>query len=258
MFRILRIIHFWFFFCCAVFLIGFGIIGGILTKDVPPALIFVILGSLCAAFSYLLRKKKTSEQSTNLKKSDSFNKKQLNSAGLTAFKLLAKGILEDNSVSYDEAVALQSFLAGCSQNDTKIRHLKVVVDNVLHDDILDKDEAEELRVLLSEFLDSQKPIKSQKKTKKAIRLKQKKYKKSVIENAVTTYAELEAGLEYFINYIDSVGNISEREIFVHSIKKNKAGNDIVYARCKAANANRSFRLDRITMAIDLETGEVII
>ncbi|WP_042587468.1 WYL domain-containing protein [Burkholderia sp. MSHR3999] len=57
-----------------------------------------------------------------------------------------------------------------------------------------------------------------------------------------------------INYTDSLGTQSIREI---DIRHYFPRGGYIRAYCHTAKASRTFRLDRINQAIDLETGEVL-
>lgn len=59
-----------------------------------------------------------------------------------------------------------------------------------------------------------------------------------------------------IKYTDSDNKNSEREIIVRRFDESLY-NGLILSRCLKRNATRSFRVDRITECIDLETGEVV-
>lgn len=178
------------------------------------------------------------------------------------FKKLANQVIADGKIESDEALALQSFLyKNGGYEDHRTRHIIVIVDDVLADGKIDDAESRELTTVLGEFVDSidrpasaPKPIiknRSEPIDVSTLGLNE------LVGNRVFA-GTIESRKDYFITYTDSKGDTTEREIFVSSIKTNKAGNDIVYARCKSAGAMRSFRLDRIDEAIDMETGELVI
>lgn len=58
-----------------------------------------------------------------------------------------------------------------------------------------------------------------------------------------------------IRYSDAQDNASERVIRIHSVKPNLGQ---VYAWCTMRNAMRTFRIDRMRQAVDLDTGEIIV
>ncbi len=162
-------------------------------------------------------------------------------------------ILEDDVVTLEEAKELKQCIASSNINDDQIKYIELTVARALIDDHLDEREAEELRVLLGEYVDS-KLVEEQQKP-----LKPKKVKpKEEISNIENIEGSFVSGKEYYIQYKDTKGNMSEREIIFLSYTENKAGNTIARSKCKKANAIRSFRADRIIEAIDVETGEIVI
>ncbi|MDB5953840.1 MAG: hypothetical protein JWP60_448 [Ramlibacter sp.] len=62
-------------------------------------------------------------------------------------------------------------------------------------------------------------------------------------------------IEPRITYVDGKGETTTRDI--RTIKYTVGSPGRIYAYCKRAKANRTFRTDRVREAIDLETGEVI-
>lgn len=164
------------------------------------------------------------------------------------FCLMAEGALHDAVITNKEAAAILYFLQNHGgDDDSRVRHIAAIIRDSEKNDGFDAGDAEELKVVLSEFLDAdyfkiEKPKKA--KPKKAPRVKVK-------------LGEIKPNHSYQITYIDSKGNSSEREIYCTSIHFNKYGNEIVYGRCKKANATRSFRRDRIIEAVDVETGEIV-
>ncbi|MDP8160233.1 hypothetical protein QJU74_04035 [Pasteurella atlantica] len=171
--------------------------------------------------------------------------------------VLFNKILEDDIVTLEEAKELQQNISSSSINDRQIKHIELTLARVLIDDHLDEKEAEELRVLLGEYVDSEN-TKSKPKPQKPKKLKPKEPIKKENSNSASIYNPLFIGKEYYILYQDFEGNISERGIIVLSYTENKMGNLIVKSKCKKANAIRHFRLDRIIEAVDLETGEIIL
>jgi len=59
-----------------------------------------------------------------------------------------------------------------------------------------------------------------------------------------------------INYTDGNGDISKREISVREFDDKLYGG-IIMAHCHLRNGTRTFRFDRISSAIDTDTGEII-
>jgi hypothetical protein len=58
-----------------------------------------------------------------------------------------------------------------------------------------------------------------------------------------------------IKYVDSDGNSSER--IIHVLRYEDSSPGVMVANCLKAKARRSFRTDRVSEAIDIDTGELI-
>ena len=59
-----------------------------------------------------------------------------------------------------------------------------------------------------------------------------------------------------INYVDAKGQESERRITMKSISETYDGDYVIQSYCHEKNAQRMFKLSRITRLVDMETGEV--
>lgn len=59
-----------------------------------------------------------------------------------------------------------------------------------------------------------------------------------------------------ITYTDAQGQISERRITIKSISESYDGDYIIQAYCHEKQAQRSFKLSRISKLVDMETGEM--
>lgn len=59
-----------------------------------------------------------------------------------------------------------------------------------------------------------------------------------------------------INYVDGQGQRTSRTIDVHKFGEYK-GSALIIAWCRLRDANRTFRADRISKCIDIETGEIV-
>lgn len=59
-----------------------------------------------------------------------------------------------------------------------------------------------------------------------------------------------------INYVDAKGQESERRITMKSISETYDGDYVIQSYCHEKNAQRTFKLSRITRLVDMETGEV--
>lgn len=173
------------------------------------------------------------------------------------FRQLVKMALSNGLVEHDEAAYLYTYLRkeGGLQ-DSRTRHLVIVLAATLKDGIFDEDEAEDMRVLLSEFADADLFSLPQKKKVSSPRKTRKSKAKKVKERVRPVLGDLIEGSTYDLTYCDADGNFSERRVHVREIAFNKFGNEIVKGRCQLAKATRSFRRDRIISAIDVATGEI--
>jgi len=59
-----------------------------------------------------------------------------------------------------------------------------------------------------------------------------------------------------ISYSDANGNVTKRKVRVSKFDENWHGGTI-FGHCELRKQNRTFRFDRITSCVDLETGEII-
>lgn len=55
---------------------------------------------------------------------------------------------------------------------------------------------------------------------------------------------------YYLEYVDTQGEITERKIRANSINKNKNGEYLIHAYCHLRKENRTFRVDRIHKILD--------
>ena len=170
------------------------------------------------------------------------------------FCQLVRMTLSDNVVEQAEAEYLYRYLRehGGLQ-DSRVRHIAVVLAATLADGQLDEEEAEELRVLLGELIDADLPSLPCPRQRNRNRRWQ-----NISPASRNPYGEILPGNTYDISYCDSAGNITERRVHVREISHNRAGNEIVKGRCFLADATRSFRRDRILSAVDVATGEVCV
>ena len=166
--------------------------------------------------------------------------------------------MSDGVVEHDEAAYLYAYLRkeGGLQ-DSRTRHLAIVFAATLNDGIFDEEEAEEMRVLLGEFVDADLHPAPKPAPKPQPKPKQKVHRRTVAESSPYSGLILE-GRTYDFIYSDVDGNVTDRRVHVREIAFNSAGNEIVKGRCYLANATRSFRRDRILTAIDIDTGEICI
>ena len=179
----------------------------------------------------------------------------MNASDYADFCQLVRMTLSDNVVEQAEAEYLYRYLREHDGlQDSRVRHIAIVLAATLADGQLDEEEAEELRVLLGEFLDADLPSPPRPRQRSRDRRRQNA-PPPVSDNP---YGMILPGNTYDISYCDSGGNISERRVYVREISHNRAGNEIVKGRCFLVDATRSFRRDRILSAVDVDTGEVCV
>ena len=174
------------------------------------------------------------------------------------FRHLVQMALADGVVAHEEAQYLFNYLMEKNGNwDSRTRHLAIVLNATLRDGVFDEVEAEEMRVLLGEFVDADLHPTPKPAPKPQPKPKQKVRRRTVAESSPYSGLILE-GRTYDFIYSDVDGNVTDRRVHVREITFNSAGNEIVKGRCYLANATRSFRRDRILTAIDIDTGEICI
>ncbi|EID7697625.1 hypothetical protein CS266_RS12190 [Vibrio parahaemolyticus] len=174
---------------------------------------------------------------------------------------LADKILEDDIVDLEESKKLRAWFKRYpeSKEDSKTKELAATVELYLEDKVLDNDEALHLLALLTDFCDgfeereqaNQKP-KKKPAPKSGTRI-------NVDESSGLSFLnELESGAQYFMNYKDAAGKVSDREIVLRKIEQNASGDTYVKAFCLMRNSIRTFRADRITGICSVETGEAFV
>ncbi|HHC7143923.1 hypothetical protein [Vibrio parahaemolyticus] len=174
---------------------------------------------------------------------------------------LADKILEDDIVDLEESKKLRAWFKRYpeSKEDSKTKELAATVELYLEDKVLDNDEALHLLALLTDFCDgfeereqaNQKP-KKKPAPKSGTRI-------NVDEPSGLSFLnELELGAQYFMNYKDAAGKVSDREIVLRKIEQNASGDTYVKAFCLMRNSIRTFRADRITGICSVETGEAFV
>lgn len=174
---------------------------------------------------------------------------------------ISKLILADNRVEHDEAMALLEMLDSFPASGLTPLHRKLhdTTKNALADGTLDVDEAEEIRVLLGEVLDRA-PARVTRATKARQEVRPPKKKaastRGVSKGAVRHSSSIPIGAEVLINYMDAEGAVSEREVLVRRVLR-KGGRAYVEGICLMRQAYRTFRADRITTMVVLDTGEYI-
>ncbi|PSU89846.1 hypothetical protein C0W42_08610 [Photobacterium kishitanii] len=161
---------------------------------------------------------------------------------------LALKILEDDHVSLEESKKLKSWLYKYaeSKTDYSTRKLYTTVEKILEDKVLDDYESLELFSLLSDYCDD---FEYQESVKEKI---PKKVSPVSYNAPLPLLKNLNIGNEYHMQYKDSSGEISSRNIIIRNINDN-----YIKAFCLLRKNHRTFKADRIVYICDTETGECL-
>lgn len=174
---------------------------------------------------------------------------------------LADKILEDDVVDLEESKKLRAWFKRYpeSKEDPKTKELAATVELYLEDKVLDNDEALHLFALLTDFCDGfEEREQANEKPKKKPAPKSGNRINIDESSGLSFLNELELGAQYFMNYKDSAGKVSDREIVLRKIEQNASGDTYVKAFCLMRNSIRTFRADRITGICSVETGEAFV
>lgn len=215
-------------------------------------------------FEILLRSKKLVRKASVA--NDDIKTETLTSRRITFLYKLATQILADNEVDFKEAKKLLAWLQRYpeSKDDYRTQNLYMISERALEDGVLDSDEALELFAELSEYCDQYESVNA-----KEIEFPvSKNTRNSILQNAIDKkiaeydglafVEKLEAGREYFMEYLDSKGKISERGFIFRTLDLNQGGNPYIKGICTLRRASRTFRADKIQTLCDVETGEVLV
>jgi|GEM_PF-1680137 len=183
-----------------------------------------------------------------------------------SLKDTAELILADDMVDQREAELLLNLLdkQDIIRFDPTCRALHQVLIASLEDGVLDNDEAEEIKALLSEICDRpiarpEKPsVKKSKPTKQSAATKKKtappKKRAPRVAREKSRTPQPDDILAF--TYTDSKGDSSDREILYRSASQ-KGGVTYVKGICQTRKAFRTFRADRIEMLCFVDTGELV-
>lgn len=181
-----------------------------------------------------------------------------------SLKNTAELILADDVVDQREAELLLQMLDGedISAFDPLTRELHQALIGSLDDGVLDKDEAFEIKVLLSEICDRPiaKPVKPDSPKKRPKKNKAKRVEAaasgSEIKRTASESRKPKPGDILVFSYIDSKGDVSDREVEFKALHRK---NGVAYLKgiCRERRAFRTFRTDRIEIPCFADTGEMI-
>lgn len=183
---------------------------------------------------------------------------------------LCEGILADDVVTEAEAKRLRKWFRDNpdGQKDARSKQLHSLTDIFLADGVLDKEEANELLTILSEFCDQwaapepkQSPTQTILSTRPGCVSKPKPAiapKPIKPERPKLDWTDLLGliGCDIEISYMGANGDISDRTVSCKDIDNN-GEHTYIKGYCKSRRAYRTFRLDRIITLINTETGEFI-
>lgn len=177
-----------------------------------------------------------------------------------SLKDTAELILADDVVDQREAELLLNLLdkQDIIKFDPTCRALHQVLIASLEDGVLDSDEAEEIKALLSEICDrpiARKQQATAKKKKPKTRPASFYAKKQRAQKSSNARA-LQAGDMIAFMYVDSKGDSSDREVRFRSTTR-KDGVVYVKGICQTRKAFRTFREDRMELPCFVDTGEVV-
>lgn len=183
---------------------------------------------------------------------------------------LCEGILADDVVTEAEAKRLQKWFRDNpdGQNDVRSKQLHTLTDIFLADGVLDKEEANELLTILSEFCDQWAAPEPNRPPTQAI-LSSRPGRVSKPKPAhVPTPKKTEqpkfdwmdlldlVGCDLEISYMAANGDISDRTVACKDIDNN-GDHTYIKGYCQSRRAYRTFRLDRIITLVNTSTGEYI-
>ena len=183
---------------------------------------------------------------------------------------LCEGILADDVVTEAEAKRLRKWFRDNpdGQKDARSKQLHALTDIFLADSVLDKEEANELLTILSEFCDqwaAPEPKRSPKPTIVATRPGHVSKPKSASfpkprkpERPKLKWTDLLdlVGCDIEISYMAASGDISDRTVACRDVDNN-GEHTYIKGYCQSRRAYRTFRLDRIITLVNTGTGEYI-
>ncbi|MBY5938034.1 WYL domain-containing protein [Marinobacter nauticus] len=253
-------------------------------KEEPATFVHVVIGSLILVV-FLLAEYRTKQNWTapvklrTAKARKQEQKAQLASTGTgqesepkgregLTFSLrdTAELILADDVVDQREAELLLNLLdkQEILNFDPACRELHQVLIASLDDGVLDNDEAEEIKAILSEICDRPiaRPAKPEPK-KKAVpknpaakATPKPKRSKPATRPSVTAQRKPEVGDILAFAYTDSKGDTSDREVEFRAMTK-KNGVSYLKGICLSRRAFRTFRSDRMDFVCFADTGETL-
>ncbi len=250
-------------------------------KEETATIFHVLVGSLVlAAFFFAeyrtklswtapvkLRTAKARKQEQKNQPSDTGTRKESEpkgNEGLTfSLRDTAELILADDVVDQREAELLLSLLdkQEILHFDPACRELHQVLIASLDDGVLDNDEAEEIKAILSEICDRpiarpEKPQPQKKKPKKAPAVIEPKARKKQQRPKAAAERKPEVGDILAFMYTDSKGDASDREVEFRALTR-KNGAAYLKGICQTRRAFRTFRSDRMEMVCFADTGETV-
>ena len=185
--------------------------------------------------------------------SSSTNNNPLSDSKIATLYKLALQILEDDKVDLDEAKSLRGWFKRHpeSEHDYRTKELFDLIGEVLADQALDKEEAIDVFVVLSEFCDEY-------EEEQQVSIGQSARKPQVqVSASGISINNLPVEREYYMEYVDSKGKVSKRNIILHDVE-NKNGTGYLYGYCLLRGSARTFKADNVQLLCDVKTGEVLV
>lgn len=167
-------------------------------------------------------------------------------AHVDRLKAMGELMLADDVISPEEAEALLAFLHTHPElkRDPATRELAIAVTQALADHRLDADEAAELRTVLSEFCDL------------GLVCGESGTRRGPSPALAKAGDAPRPGELFAISYTDANGDSADREVIFRGVSRS-GGHLYLNGLCKAQQAYRTFRIDRISLAVRTATGEWI-
>lgn len=189
------------------------------------------------------------------------------STGRRALRLMCREALADKAIDHTEALQL---LEAFEAYGNRFPNSSVHIDYIRHelflaieDGHIDARESQELVTLLGEFADVGLYRAPEPKPERATRREsapppapvEKRVRKPRAPASSDAPRVLPEG-QYLMTYRDASGEISEREIRPKRVER-RGEHLYLVSYCLKARAPRTFRVDRILLLIDSDTGEIL-
>lgn len=189
------------------------------------------------------------------------------STGRRALRQMCREALADKAIDHTEAQQLlEAFETYCKRFPNSSVHIDYIRQELflaIEDGHIDARESQELVTLLGEFADVGLYRPSEPKPERSPRREsapppapvEKRTRKPRAPASSDVPRVLPEG-QYLMTYRDASGEISEREIRPKRVER-RGDHLYLVSYCLKARAPRTFRVDRILLLIDSDTGEIL-